>query len=448
MNELVSISVNDIYSHPDNPRKDVGDVTELAESIKKKGVMQNLTVIPGHYVDGELVSGGYTLIIGHRRCAAAKLAGVEWLPCRIVKDMSYKEQFATMLEENMQRTDLTIYEQAQGFQMMLNLGDTEDTIAEKTGFSKTTIRHRLNIAKLDASTLKEKESEEEFQLNLTDLYSLEKVSDIKTRNKILSEARNSRDLKAKALDAVREERRKQNKKALHKMLKDCGCKKAPNGAESERYDGKWDILKEFRLDDDVPMNAGIEMKPDTYYVDYYYSVGVIRRKVKEKVKLSPQQIKQKEKDKNLKSLKALYKDMVKYREDFIMDIVTGKVEPIKDELVMIERIWSVIMKTNAFPSLSTLRTFFGVDNYYSLPDDEKEKVVSKINALTTINSMLIVMHSGNREAPVDWMGKYNKEKAESLIAIYDIFVEYGFSHRSEEDAAVINGTHNLYNKED
>ena len=54
-----------------------------------------------------------------------------------------------MLEENIQREDLTVWEQAQGFQMMLDLGETEDTIADKTGFSKTTIKHRLNIAKLD-----------------------------------------------------------------------------------------------------------------------------------------------------------------------------------------------------------------------------------------------------------------------------------------------------------
>ena len=44
--EIVMINVNNIYPHPDNPRKDVGDVTELAESIKKQGVMQNLTIIP------------------------------------------------------------------------------------------------------------------------------------------------------------------------------------------------------------------------------------------------------------------------------------------------------------------------------------------------------------------------------------------------------------------
>ena len=47
--EIVKIAVENIYQHPDNPRKDLGDLSELSESIKKKGVMQNLTVIPGHW---------------------------------------------------------------------------------------------------------------------------------------------------------------------------------------------------------------------------------------------------------------------------------------------------------------------------------------------------------------------------------------------------------------
>lgn len=82
--------------------------------------------------------------------------------------MSYKEQVGTMLTENMQRVDLTIPEQAEGFQMMLDLGDTVEDIANKTGFSESTVRHRVNIAKLDKSALKEKNDDEGFQLTLKD----------------------------------------------------------------------------------------------------------------------------------------------------------------------------------------------------------------------------------------------------------------------------------------
>lgn len=175
--DIVNIGLEHIHPHPDNPRKDLGDLTELAESIKKNGILQNLTVIPKEGEPGE-----YTAIIGHRRCAAAKLAGAAEAPCRIVEGMTHKEQVSTMLEENMQRGDLTIWEQAQGFQMMLDLGETEDTIAEKTGFSKKTIRHRLNIAKLDSKTLMEKERQDGYQLTLTDMYELEKIKDSVTSN--------------------------------------------------------------------------------------------------------------------------------------------------------------------------------------------------------------------------------------------------------------------------
>ena len=102
---------------------------------------------------------------------------------------------------------------------MLDLGDTEEQIAEKTGFSKTTIRRRLNIAKLNQDELKKKEQDENFQLTLKDLYELEKVKDIKTRDKILREATSSRDLVSRAQAAAAEAKRNENAKKLKEMLK-------------------------------------------------------------------------------------------------------------------------------------------------------------------------------------------------------------------------------------
>ena len=77
-----------------------------------------------------------------------------------------------MLLENMQRADLTVYEQAQGFQMMLDLGETQDGIAEKTGFSKTTIRHRLKLLELDPI---EFQKAQERQATFSDYIELEKL---------------------------------------------------------------------------------------------------------------------------------------------------------------------------------------------------------------------------------------------------------------------------------
>ena len=136
-----------------------------------------------------------------------------------------------MLLENMQRSDLTVVEQAQGFQMMLDLGETEESIAEKTGFSKTTVRRRVNIAKLDQAKLKEKEADEDFQLSLMDLYSLERIPDIETRNKILEQADSSGDLARLVGNAIREATRKKNEEKLYPMLEKMGIQKAPDSAD-------------------------------------------------------------------------------------------------------------------------------------------------------------------------------------------------------------------------
>ena len=174
-NDLIYIPVTMLHPHPDNPRKDLGDLTELANSIKEKGIMQNLTVVPRR-------EGTYTVIIGHRRLAAAKAAGLEEVPC-IITEMSPQDQVATMLLENMQRSDLTLYEQAQGFQMMIDFGESIDTIASKTGLSESTVRRRVKLSELNQDTLKKVSNR---QISIGDLDRLGKIEDENSRNNVLS----------------------------------------------------------------------------------------------------------------------------------------------------------------------------------------------------------------------------------------------------------------------
>lgn len=151
--KLQMIQVEKLHPHPQNPRKVIGDVTELAESIKANGILQNLTVVPNNDNWDD-----FTVIIGHRRLAAAKQAGLTELPCAIV-EMSEKEQLSTMLTENMQRSDLTVYEEAKGCQLLLDLGDTVAEVAEKTGFSESKIRRRVKLCELDEEAFKESRSD-------------------------------------------------------------------------------------------------------------------------------------------------------------------------------------------------------------------------------------------------------------------------------------------------
>lgn len=213
--EQKQIPIDMLRPHPDNPRKDLGDLTELAESIKARGVMQNLTVIP-QYKLGQIAY--YTILIGHRRCEASKIAGLKTLPCTVVNVMSKKEQIATMLLENMQRSDLTPLEQAEGFQMMIDLGEGIRSIEKKTGFSATTIWHRVKLLELDREELRKSQ---EREVKLTDYIKLEKLKNVEDKNECLKEiGTNNFDYTYNS--KLQEQERKEKQKVIKKELKDKG----------------------------------------------------------------------------------------------------------------------------------------------------------------------------------------------------------------------------------
>ncbi len=173
---IQEIDVKLLHHHPQNPRKDLGDLTELSDSIKEQGIFQNLTVVP---IPNDI---GYYVVIGNRRLEASKLAGLQTLPCVIATDMDEQTQQAVMLLENMQRNDLTLYEQAQGFQMCLDLGMSQDELKTKTGFSKKTIKQRLTLLKFDQHKVKDGVTR---GATLQDYMDLEQVEDEVEKEKLL-----------------------------------------------------------------------------------------------------------------------------------------------------------------------------------------------------------------------------------------------------------------------
>jgi len=271
MSELTYLPVSELYPHPDNPRKNVDDLEELAASIKANGVLQNLTVIKGHYMsldewieiskqdgvskdmakatfpeDENFVPGGYTVIIGHRRLAASKLAGLTEVPCTIA-NMSEKEQIQTMLLENMQRKDLKVYEEAQGFQMLLDFGDTVDEVSEKSGFSSTTIRRRVKLNELDQKKLKEVVDSRQISLSAFD--ELAKIEDVEARNEVLAYV-GTDEFRYQFTRAYSTQEMEKKLPAVYKWLEDNKVKELSSSARygASDYDriGSWN---DFSIDD-------------------------------------------------------------------------------------------------------------------------------------------------------------------------------------------------------
>lgn len=436
------VAIEHIHPHPENPRKELGDLSELAESIKKNGVMQNLSVVPVDEHPGE-----YYALIGNRRHGAAKLAGLTELPCRIIEGMSKKEQVSTMLEENMQRNDLTIYEQAQGFQMMLDLGETEESLVEKTGFSKSTIRHRLNLAKLDQQELKEKSDDESFQLSLTDLYELEKIEDVTKRNEILKSARNSRELACETQRAIKDIQRKNVSDKILELLKKAGVEEAPSKVKQEIYSSKWNTVKQYSLDEEPPKRLQLPAGETLYYIPYYYEIRVIKKTKKENVPLTEEEQKRKEQAANAKEIKARVKAMDQERKDFIEEIFSGKIKPVGNPDEVMEKIWYLLLKMSAFLSVSNVKRFFTGKADYDCTQEEKDDASEKFNKLSCAHQMLAMMHYAMEFSVgnlCDTYGNYNSHVGDWLLLGYDILKLYGWTYASSEDLQILNGTHPLY----
>lgn len=452
LENIKNIEAGQIYQNPYNPRKDLGDLSELSESIKKHGIMQNLTVFPGHWDEKkEWKEDGFTLLIGHRRFAAGKLAGLDSFPCQIKKEMDRTEQVGTMLVENMHRNDLSVLEQANGFQMMLDLGSTEDQIAEKTGFCKATIKHRTNIAKLDQDTLKEKEKQDDFQLSLTDLYELEKIKDIETRNEILKKAESSRDLARLALNAVNEQKRKENLKLFLEALKKLGIEEVPKEMENDfYYSGRIDQLARYDLYTKQPKELKFpEDGRKTYYMVRYSTLYIVRKAKKEKKILSPEEEKKKQKEKNKKQLKAIYKEASNTRKVFIEGIISGKIKPIKEERKVEEELFEQLLGWNSFCSNNTIVEFFLGCDIYNAEKEKIEEVRKNMPSLTMLQKLLCMVSAKIAKTDlITYDYKYKEYDGAKVEAFYQILEKYGFKFANEEEESAMKGTHALYEKKE
>lgn len=444
MAEIQNISIELVKVHPNNVRKTYNDIEELAESIKAKGILQNLTVVPDPQEPGK-----YLTVIGNRRLTAARMAGLETVPC-IVSDMDEKEQTSVMLLENIQRSDLTVYEQAQGFQMMLDLGETEDTIAEKTGFSKKTVRHRLNIAKLDSKTLMEKERQDGYQLSLTDLYELEKIKDIKTRDKILKDSTDSRDLARRAINAQKEQKRQENMKLYVAMMKKLGLKKAPKDADSEFYTDKWERMKDYSLDKEPPKTMKFEDNGEPmFYLERYGTLYVIRKKKKEKKALTPAQEAERQNKRNKKQIKAILKEAANTRKAFIEGILSGRIKKVTNEEKVVAELFEQMMSWETFTGHNTLKEFFLGDKCYSAQKEDVEAAEKKMEGLSVLHKLLCMVSAMVADADlVDWNYTYSTGKGEKTKAFYKVLELYGFQYPNDEEKGVVEGTSDLYVKKE
>lgn len=145
MTDMQDIPLAKLEPHPRNVRRALHDLDDLAASIKAKGIVQALTVVPHPTARTKFMVLG-----GHRRLAAAKLAKLKAAPCMVREDLDTAEaQTEFMIVENTQRNDLAPMEEARAYQELLELpGYNAKRIAENTGRKHRLVTDRIKLSKI------------------------------------------------------------------------------------------------------------------------------------------------------------------------------------------------------------------------------------------------------------------------------------------------------------
>lgn len=140
--QVVMLHINDILPNRFQPRIKFNEdkINELAESIKKYGVIQPITV--------RKIGDKYEIIAGERRYKASVMAGLEVVPA-IINNLNDKDSSEIALIENVQREDLTPIEEAVSYRKILDMGDmTQEDLAKKLGITQATVANKLRLLQL------------------------------------------------------------------------------------------------------------------------------------------------------------------------------------------------------------------------------------------------------------------------------------------------------------
>lgn len=139
------IAISQLDPNPDQPRRsfDAQALEALAESIRQAGVLQPLLVVEN--------GARYRIVAGERRYRAARIAGLQSVPC-IVREMSEQERMEAALIENLQREDLNPIEEAAGIRaLMEECGYTQELAAKRVGRSRPAVANLLRLLQLPES---------------------------------------------------------------------------------------------------------------------------------------------------------------------------------------------------------------------------------------------------------------------------------------------------------
>jgi ParB/RepB/Spo0J family partition protein len=148
---VTALRLDDLVANPLNPRAELGEVDELAASIRELGLLQPLLVVQTSFADGTPSEvAEYMVIDGHRRFAALQLLDFDdEIPVRVVDDPGTAGRLLIALSAGMHGRPLAPLDEARAFQSLVDLDMTQRQIAERVGCNQSHVSKRLSLLALD-----------------------------------------------------------------------------------------------------------------------------------------------------------------------------------------------------------------------------------------------------------------------------------------------------------
>ena len=199
------LNVHDIRSNPYQPRKvfDQKALEELAQSSKENGVFTPILVRKSET--------GYQLIAGERRLRASIIAQKDEIPA-IILDFNDKQMMEISLLENIQREDLNIIEEANGYNLLIEkLGYTQEQLADRLGKSRSHITNVLRLLKLPKEIISFVQQDKLTMGHVKPLITLDKDKAIEIAQKAIKDGLSVRQVEALANDTTQPQQKKNNK---------------------------------------------------------------------------------------------------------------------------------------------------------------------------------------------------------------------------------------------
>lgn len=251
---------------------------------------------------------------------------------------------------------------------------------------------------------------------------------------------------------MKEEKIKKNAQIVFEILEEKGVKAAPKRAKEERWTGKWKEITNIDLsqwEDQTKIDLQ-DTKDQLYYYQYYDRIYVVKKVIQKEREKTEQEKKTEKIKENKRKITEILKRMRRERNDFIKELVSGKIT-IPKEVDVKETGWKIMINRitdgGSVAHMNAVYEFYGIENAYEAKEEEKERIEKEFAEISQEKQMLILLtRTAEPYEATDYYGHYEKGM-KCLRDFYRLLQQMGFSFRSLEELKILNGTHELYTQE-